>query len=76
MDDKKYPIGTKVIYNPPYNLYITDEGYRNKVGIITANPHVFPLCEFPDGRSIVTAWRSLTPVKIKGQQLLFSFMSK
>jgi hypothetical protein len=74
MSDMKYPIGTKVIYNPPYTLFFSDEKYRNKVGIIIVDSPIFPQCRFPDGKQVATSWRSLTPIKVKGQQLLFSFM--
>jgi len=74
---KKYLIGTKVIYNPPYPVHYTDAEYRHKIGTIVGGQKsigaTFPQCEFPDGKLISTAWESLTLLN-KNTQLLFDFM--
>jgi len=76
MIEQKYPVGTKVIYNPPYLLCRDDENYRNKIGfIVNSYRPELPVCGFSDGKLIETDWRSLTPAGIKGEQLLFSFMN-
>jgi len=77
MIEQKYPVGTNVIYNPPYSLCRDDENYRNKIGfIVNSESSEFAVCGFSDGKLIETDWISLTPASIKGEQLLFSFMNE
>jgi len=89
MDDKKYPVGTRIMYYPPRSHSmgsVRDD--RGRIGtIVGISRHNHPLIYLPESKNISiysteqvpatwqTHWSYLKILSQKNQQLEFSFMS-
>ena len=82
MDDKKYPVGTPIVFIAHKSMCTQaqqDDGKRGKIVGETSYGKVkifLPNSVKNYGNEItwVTAWKNIKPLLQKNQQLLFSFM--
>ena len=86
MDDKTYPIGTKIKYIGTYNCDFGGENLTGMVGKIVGIVKNFPLVYLPEAKfkssfstkerpaTVQTSWCRIEKLARKNQQLLFSFM--
>lgn len=81
MDDRKYPIGTKIIYKPN-TTSVNSEARKDigKQGTVIANLGNQVKIHLPTSekrnKTWQTSWKNIKPILVKNQQLLFSFMEE
>lgn len=85
MDDKKYPIGTKIKYTSMPSIYYEGEVFTGLTGTIVGIVRGYPLIYLPKALSvseystkerpatIQTSWNRIEKLAQKNEQLLFDF---